>query len=381
MAPLTLEDLTDKVKDGVYALARIVTTYEPAGGSGSKIFPPTFPMDSGDGTPYLLERRVCDGEERGVVVLDQVPSQANRCEEATAAAWASGSMRLPMLRLIHDGAAHAVITGLDAPHRAFDAYWRDSLLDGVKFDKTEIGKSLQGASLAEAGPLLKHDPGSLVYGTWNSHRKGRQAKFPRVYSSEVVGWDPVLGSRKAGRMDPLNLQGARSGEGDEWTYSATAQKTAKGKLSEIGHGNIAPGAAHGGVTITSATRFATLSLTGLKRIRFGSLKEDQQSAARVYLAALALLADRMAFAGPGVWLRSGCELVLEAESLEWVGRGGVVERFDLSSAEALDLYDSALQAALEHGLDITLDPIDLSPSPELSRAIDFSLTKAESAGD
>ena len=96
-------------------------------------------------------------------------------------------------------AADFEIIGLSAPHRAFDAYWRDSLLDGVKFDRTDIGKALQAASLADATALLQYDPGTLVYGGWNSHRKGHQAKFPRLYSSELIGWDPVKDTMRVGR--------------------------------------------------------------------------------------------------------------------------------------------------------------------------------------
>lgn len=381
MGGLTLQQLREKVTGDEFALVRIITTYQPAGGEGSRVFPPTFPTSRDETSPYLLEERMRDGQPRKAVMLDQVPAEANRAEEAMARAWAAGFIRMPMLRLTHRGAADAVITGLDAPHRAFDAYWRDSLLDGVKFDRTELGRAFQSASLTDATALLAHDLGSLIYGAWNSHRKGRQAKFPRIYASEIVGWDPVLGSRKAGRMDPLNLVGTRSGEGDEWTYSATGAKTVKGKLSEIGHGNIAPNTAHGGVTITSATRFATLSLTALDRIGFGSYSDEQQSAARTLLAAFALLGDRLAFGGPGLWLRSGCELVVADESLEWVGRGGVVEAVTLSRDEAVFLYQAALDAALAAGVELELEPVELTPSPALSRAIDFSLTKAESAGD
>lgn len=381
MGRLTLQALRENIVGHKFALIRIIATCQAAGGAGSRIFPSTFPTSRDETSPYLLEERIRDGQPRSAVVLDQVASEANRAEEALARAWSTGSVRIPMLRLTHHGAADAVITGLEAPHRAFDAYWRDSLLDGVKFDRTELGKSLQSASLADATALLAHDPGSLVYGAWNSHRKGRQAKFPRIYASEIVGWDPVLGSRKAGRMDPLNLVGTRSGEGDEWTYAATGAKTVKGKLSEIGHGNIAPNVAHGGVTITSATRFATLSLTALDRIGFGSYDEEQQSAARTLLAAFALLGDRLAFGAAGLWLRSGCELVVEDEVLEWVGRGGVVEAFSLSRGEAIDLYQSALDAALGAGVKLELEPVELTPSPALSKAIDFSLTKAESTGD
>ncbi len=381
MGGLTLQALQTKVITDDFALVRITTTYQPAGGEGSRIFPPTFPTSRADQSPYLLEERVRDGQPRKAVVLDQVPSEANRAEEALARAWTAGVLRMPMLRLTHQGATEAVITGLEAPHRAFDAYWRDSLLDGVKFDRTNVGKALQSASLDDARALLKHDLTSLIYGAWNSHRKGRQAKFPRIYASEIVGWDPVEGSRKAGRMDPLNLVGTRSGEGDEWTYQAAGTKTVKGKLSEIGHGNIAPNAAHGGVTVTGATRFATLSLTALNRIGLGSANNDRQVASHVLLAALALLGDRLAFGGAGLWLRSGCELIVQEEALEWVGRGGVVESFTLRREEAIDLYASALDAALAVGVELELEPVELTPSPALSKAIDFSLTKAESAGE
>lgn len=381
MGNLTLDKLQQTVGGDEVALARVTTTYQSAGGSGSRIFPPTFPLTRDESSPYLIEERQRDGAKRTAVVLDQVPSEANRAEEALAQAWAAGLVRMPMLRLTHKGAADAVITGLDAPHRAFDAYWRDSLLGDVKFDRTDLGRSLQAASLDDASALLKHDPSSLVYGAWNSHRKGRQAKFPRAYSSEIVGWDPVEGSRKAGRMDPLNLVGARSGDGDDWQYLPGGTKTAKSKLSEIGHGNIAPNQAHGGVTVSGATRFATLSLTGINRIGFGTADRTQCLAARTFLTAFALLGDRLAFGGPGLWLRSGCELLIENETLEWLGRSGVTEEFTLSRDEAVALYESALDAALAAGVELELETVELVPSPALAKAIDFSLTKAESTGD
>lgn len=288
---------------------------------------------------------------------------------------------MPMLRLVHRGASSFELTGLDAPHRAFDAYWRDSMLDGAKFDSTEIGQALLNSSLTDATALLEYDPGTLVYGGWNSHRKGRQAKFPRIYSSEMLGWDPVTGVRRAGRMDPANLTGSRKGEGDEWSYSPMADKKKDTKLSEIGHGNIAPNATHGGVTITEATRTAVLSLTATRRIRFGSLDRAAVDAAHVLLAAFGLLGDRLAFGQAGLWLRSGCDLVTESETLEWIGRGGMVEQFALSPHGAVQLYDEALRAAQEAGVPLHLETVELTPSKALAEALDFSLTKAESAGE
>lgn len=382
MTELTLTTLQKKLSDMEWAAARIVAAYQPSGGPGSRVFPPTFPTTATDPSPYLMEeRRARDGEVHEASIFDQVPAQANRCEEATAAAWRRGAVRMPMLRLVHRGASSFELTGLDAPHRAFDAYWRDSLLDGEKFDSTEIGKALLSSSLTDATALLEYDPGTLVYGGWNSHRKGRQAKFPRIYSSEMLGWDPVTGVRKAGRMDPANLTGSRKGEGDEWSYSSMADKKKDTKLSEIGHGNIAPNATHGGVTITEVTRTAVLSLTATRRIRFGSLDRATVDAAHVLLAAFGLLGDRLAFGQAGLWLRSGCDLVTESETLEWIGRGGMVEQFALSPRGAVQLYDEALRAAQEAGVPLHLETVELTPSKALAEALDFSLTKAESAGD
>lgn len=286
---------------------------------------------------------------------------------------------MPMLRMRHTGDANFELIGLDAPHRAFDAYWRDCLLNGVKFDKTDIGAAILAASQADATGLLTYDPATLVYGGWNSHRKGRQAKFPRLYSSEIIGWDPVEGRRKAGRMDPANLTGSRTGTGDDWTYSSTGAKRTDTKLSEIGHGNIAPGDAHGGVTISEATRTAVLSLTATRRLGFGSLTPQAAAAAHAFLVAFGLLGDRLAFGEAGLWLRSGCDLVMQQEQLEWIGRGGVIEPFALSPNGAVELYKEALDAALGIGVPLHLETVELVPSDALRKAIDFSLTKAESS--
>jgi CRISPR-associated protein Csb1 len=368
---------------GPRALIRVTATYQPAGGEGSKVFPPTFPTRDG-GSPYLFEPRRVNGEDRQCVVLDQVPSQANRAEEALLRAFRAGRIRLPLMELHHTGDASLVLTSLEFPHRYADAYLRDSLLDGTPFDRTDVGRSFQAASLDDATALYTRDPGSLIYGAWNSHRKGRQQKFPRSYASEIIGWDPATGKRSAGRMDPVNLVGAaqRGAAADQWTYQAVGIKTKGERLSEIGHGNVAPNPAHGGVTISSAQRMATISMAALDRIGFGTAPHDAAVAARAALAAYALLGDRLAFGGASVWLRSNCELVPQSETLEWVLRDGrAAEPFELSASEALDLYGLALQHAEKQGLPMELDTVRLTPSASLAKAIDFSLTKATGAGE
>ncbi len=364
---------------GSRAVLRVTATYQPAGGAGSRVFPPTYPLQNGQ--PYVLEKRRVDGAERDDVLLDSVPSQANRAEEALLRARREGTVQVPLLQIEHTGAAPVTLSSLEFPHRYADAYLRDSLLDGVAFDRTDLGRSLLAASLADASALYAQDPGSLVYGAWNSHRKGRQQKFPRIYASEIIGWDPTPGARNAGRMDPLNLQGAVKAAKDGWDFSPASTKTKGEKLSEIGHGNVAPNPQHGGVTISSAQRFATLSLAGLDRIGFGAASAEAAVAARATLAAYALLADRLAFGRPTMWLRSGCELVLDSERVEWVNRGGGTEEFTLSMAQAVELYELAAAHADKHGLPLALATVTLTPSKALAQAIDFSLTKASGEGD
>lgn len=375
-------ELTEAVSlEGDRAVVRITTTYEPAAGAGSRVFPPTYPRNRDSESPYVLEERRVGSEVRQVVLMDAVPSQANRAEEALLRAHRQGRVGLPLLEIQHKGLAEVTLTSLELPHRYADAYLRDSLIDGVKFDKTDIGKAFQAATLQDASSLYRHDPGSLVFGAWNSHRKGRQAKFPRVYGSEIVGWDPSEGNRKAGRMDPLNLTGGRKGTGDDWAFKPVEKKQKDERLSEIGLGNIAPNDAPGGVTISSATRFATISAAALDRIGFGAASPAAAVAARVLLASYALLADRLAFGGPSIWLRSGCELVAVEDRLEWVTRGGGVEGFDLSVAEAVALFEHSTAVAAEQGLPISVDTVSLVPGPALADAIDFSLVKAEATGD
>lgn len=382
---MIVEDFYEELRstaalEGDRALIRIRTTYQPAAGDGGRIYPPTYPTTDRGESPYVLETRVVDGGQRPDVLLDGVPSQANRAELALLKGLRGRRFQIPLLEIRHEGAASVVLTSLELPHRFADAYLRDSEIDGVKFDKTDLGTAFQAASADDVTVLFQHDPGSLVFGAWKSRRKP-QAKFPRIYTSEIVGWDPRVGARKAGRMDPLNLTGNAKPDGDEWAFVAAGEKVKGERLSEIGHGNIAPNAAHGGVTITSAQRFATVSFAALDRLGFGALSHEASVAARAALAAYALLADRLAFSAPSVWLRSGCELVTIEETLEWVNRGGAADPFALSTADAIGLYSHAVEAAAELGLSMSFEPVSLKPGKSLAEAIDFSLTKADTAED
>jgi CRISPR-associated protein Csb1 len=157
--------------------------WEPVGGSVTRIYPPTFPLDAADPTrqrPYIVEPRLVDGERVETVVLDQVPSQANRIEEVVGHAVRTGRLGLAHLMLEHElsNGRTVRVPSFTAPHRYADAYWRDSMVDGVMFDKSGIGQRLRAATADDCTALYEREPFSLLFGSWDSHRKGRTARFP-----------------------------------------------------------------------------------------------------------------------------------------------------------------------------------------------------------
>ncbi|MGC8915638.1 MAG: type I-U CRISPR-associated protein Cas7, partial [Thermoanaerobaculum sp.] len=168
MDPLTLETLRQAVAGNAAAL-RCRRRLEPAGGPGTKVFPPTFP-----GAIYAIEQRWLPGREAPVtcVLLDSVQSQANRMELALQEAVDAGTIKLPLVvvdfsdhdptgDIEADEAAGRLIekvgriTSLQVPHRLADAILRDSELDGVKFRKSERGKALNTVSLTNSTPLFE----------------------------------------------------------------------------------------------------------------------------------------------------------------------------------------------------------------------------------
>lgn len=222
---------------GSAAAIRIVTRLEPVGHERDKVFPPTYA-----GGEYALEKRYpataanvpthengaqSKGDESPVhaVLLHSVAGQANLLEEALKAAITERRVDgIPILKVTFDGTAAAgylpeAITVLDAPHRVFDAIFRDSEVSSmndqpaVGFSETNTGKSIAKASLANATPLYEWSPTSLLFGCWNSASdkvpgkiKGN-LKFARAIVSEIVGYEIEQGVRVGGKGDPAGITG------------------------------------------------------------------------------------------------------------------------------------------------------------------------------
>ncbi|MGI8517047.1 MAG: type I-G CRISPR-associated RAMP protein Csb1/Cas7g [Acidimicrobiia bacterium] len=356
------------------AAIRIRATYQPQAGPAAKVFPPTY-IASGDGSRYHLEERWGeDGEPVSVVILDSIQSQANRVEQALR----ENAARLGIPQIIMEAALAdrtVRVSSWEAPHRSRDAYLLDSEIDGKAFDKTPLGEALTMATLTDASALLTYSPQDLIFGVWDSHRGKRiSLKVPRSYTSEMIGWSVLRGRKAATKGDPLNLPGSSKVPLAEWRseIETNNRSTKDERLSELGHGMVPVAAeqATGGVSVKAITREAALSLTGLARLSFPAGSGDATPEARVALASLALAGDRLAFGRAGLSLRSGSDLVLASETLQWVGRGNKVEEFELTSDKALDLLDVAKADMKKVGIEWNSEPVTVTPSARLLKVIE-----------
>lgn len=380
-AILDLSVLRDAVASTAAAF-RCVTAYQPAGGPGDKVFPPTY--ESGK---YAVETRMIDGEAVGCVLLDSVQSQANRHELALLEAHRAGRTRLPLVLTRFDNdklLKRFTVTSLDAPHRVADAIFRDSLLNGVIFRQSDKGRLLDTAEVRDATGLFGLNPTALIFGIWDSTgpRGGLGAKFQRALVSEIIGYGAIAGVKTSSRIDPAQIRlgagplyGRKQTRADEpnWTLDSKAgdKKLGKdGKPSEANHGNVTPGIADGGFTITKAVQTTVLSLVALRRLRFplsGAADSDQtvDVAARTALAALGIAAATLA-REEGADLRSRCQL-FPTEAFSWeilATPGQTPQTFTLTGDEAMTLLNAAIEAATAAKLPWEGE-IELRPSDEL----------------
>ena len=401
---IDLQTLKDAV-GGTAAAFRCVTDYQPAGGPGDKVFPPTY-----EGGKYATEERIdpATGEMQQCVLLDSVQSQANRMELALLEAHRAGTVQLPLLVTRFDQEdllKKFSVTSLEAPHRVADALFRDSLLIGTIFRKSEKGRILDNAEVRNATGLFGLCPTALVFGLWDSTgpRGGLGCKFQRALVSEIVGYDAVVGEKTGSRIDPAQIMlGAgplyvRGSEGDavpNWTLNDESARVEQskpkklgkdGKPSEANHGNVTPSITEGGFTLSRARQTTTLSLAVLRRLRFplnGAANSDHDTdlAARTVLAALGLTAGALARVDTD--LRSRCQLFAEQESKwELLDRPGESPReFELDPENALKLLEAAIAEAKEAGLPWEGE-IELTPSPDLVELVRRSQKLASTSGE
>ena len=96
------------------------------------------------------------------------------------------------------------------------------------------------------------------------------------------------------------------------------------------------------------------------------------AAGRAVLVALALYGDRRAFASSGVFLRSGCDLVLRSEAVSFLSSGEALDEIAVTVAEAADLVKLAISEAAARGLSFA-DSVVLRPKTKLVRLVEQSM--------
>lgn len=361
---------------------------EPLGGPGAPVKPAVYA-----GNLYQADRRwLPDASEAvDVLVVDNVPSQANRMEAALARV--AATVGLPVIELdlsgVGDLPAHVPerLTSFEFPHRQADAYLRDSLVadTGEKFPKTKIGEALNNATPTRPEAILRWMPQALVFGFWQSHlgKKKAQTKFARALTSEIVGYEPATTeTRRLGiKGDPLNLSVESAVEIDpedltEWDYTTEAKSgkaKSKESLSEIGHGQVpvrSDQAPLGPVSFRLIEQLSTLSFARLRNVEASTA--EQSVAARALLAALGVLAMEEAFGG-GFTLRSGADLRPVERTVLWVGEDETKTLTPLGRAGARGLFAEAVAAAERAGLPVgsewAAEPLKLVPGPNLAKVI------------
>lgn len=325
---MDLQKLSNAVKTGAAIRSRV--SLQPAGGEGTKVFPPTYA-----GAIYATEKRRLPGypEPAECVLLDSVQSQANRLEEALQQAIDNGTFKnagisLPLIEVDFSGfwcgdgqRKHPLkpeieipvnlqllepvgkVTSLQAPHRIADAILRDSIVSEEnrlfraekEKDESSHGKKLRRVNSHNATALFELCPTALLLGMWDSTgpKGGLGPKFERAMVSEIIGINAESGVRSSSRIDPLAIQVeagpvfvASEDDPSNWTVDPLRAKKDRneplkvgkkkdGKPSEINHGNIKPDLKdktgqpfHGGVTITSAEQTIVLSFPALRRLNF-----------------------------------------------------------------------------------------------------------------
>jgi len=373
---------------------RITSRLEPVGGPDAPVKPAIY-----SGGRYQIDKRWRgSGEDRRAVeavVIDNVPSQANRLEAALDRL--APDVGIPRFVLDLSGVGDLPphlpheLSSFRFPHRQADAYLRDSMFDGEPFGKTEIGSALMRGTGDAPEALLEWAPQALLFGFWQSHLgKGAgasQAKLARSWTSEIVGYEPATTEtlQYGLKGDPLNLSlqtdKVENDPLDESIWAPTDGKRTPGmeqsKLSEIGHGQVPigeggtqrPGPA--GISMRSIEQRSSVSFAGLRRVRF---RDDQGATGRALLVALGLLAHVAAFGG-SFSLRSGCDLrrLARDTAWEWLGYETDESVDPLSLEDAKSVFAECVAAAESAGLPVgsrwAKDPTILSPSEQLAKVI------------
>ena len=376
-----VEACGDGAQDGGITIR---TALEPLAGPGAPVKPAIYA-----GGAYQLDRRWWgdDGERRPVdaVVIDNVPSQANRLEAALEGL--RTELGIPEIVLELSGQeplpAHIPrrLSSFRFPHRQADAYLRDAMLDGAAFPKSEVGRAIFDATADRPVALLEWFPQALLFGFWQSHAgKRTQAKLARSWTSEIVGFEPasVEGKQLGLKGDPMNLSVEEiyvdPNDDMDWELPKDGKKPdndrKRKRLADIGHGQVPVGDTLAAVSCREIRQQATVSFAGLRRVWVDA--GETNALARALLVSLGLVAHVAAF-GRFFSLRSGCDLRPVDPSWTWLGNSKDEPVEPPTLEDAISLFRACAERAEAGGLPVggrwASEPLVLTPKKSLAEAI------------
>ena len=301
MAKLSYAQLSAACEPGGSTAISLVTELTPAGGPHAAVAPEPHGADR---KTFAYETRLIDGEAVTTVVIDGKQAQLGRVEAAILQSILDDHPvlgRVPRVQVCYqDGQLR--LTDLELPERIYDAQIRSGTVDGKPVTDHPVYRAAREDSPANARTLLELSPGSLVFGSWDVTRKGRQSRYRGALASEIIG---VLADQS----------GARGADGGGRNTRVVA-------CGRIIHTQV-------------------LSFTALRQLRF-DCGPAGDTACRMLLAAYALAG--LARANAELNLRADCDLVEAAPAAVTLDeRDGDFAELQASS---IDEADALLERAM-----------------------------------
>jgi len=325
---------------------------ESSEGKEALIFPPTFAV-KGAPHPYQLDKlddklTPQEAEKAGLeannCLIDSVGSQANRMESVFKQPPLSELVPQITVRL-NDGVE---VNLLDIGHRIADGAVRFSELRG---EVTAAIEALRDSANAE--PLARLSPTSLIFGFWDSRPNTTMYKFGRMLSSTIRATNVAVVKRSA-QFNPA-FDPALLGLADELPEGETEAQDSSGKaadrkdpLSQLGLRAAPAVDTHGGVRVFGQTfRRTQISLVRLRALavtKDGEIDEAETLKLRRYILGLALVAAR---AQTNYDLREGCLLRCVQTQAQLIYSNNESEPFEWEHG---DVYAYAKETAREFGV-------------------------------
>ena len=323
---------------------------EPTEGRDAVIFPPTFAVSKTALHPYqidVLDKNLTAQEaaqaglEANHCQIDGIGSQGNRAESKFKEKPLAALVPQVTVKLNDDTRANL----LDIGHRIADGAVRFS---GLRDDVTTAIKALRDQ--ANALPLAKLAPTSLVFGFWDSRPDTTMYKFGRMLSSTIRATNVEIVKRSAQynpTFDPTLLGLAEEVPDGETEPQETSGKAADGKdpLSKLGLRAAPAVNTHGGVRvygqIVRRTQINLVRLRALAVTNDGKIDETETLKLRRYVLGLALIAAR---AQTDYNLREGCLLRCQKAQAHLVFTNSDSQPFSLEVKTALAYAEQAAAA-------------------------------------